>query len=116
MKIEEKLALSEKPVVFLTEGTFLKVYNQSFYVVNQLLGFKLKPTIKYIKKIDQIIIHGGFPAFVINKRCPNAAPTIYGYELIKDYDLSGYANWHQLQCEIIKNKAAQYSADKFNGN
>jgi hypothetical protein len=50
MKIEEKLALSEKPVVFLTEGTFLKVYNQSFYVVNQLLGFKLKPTIKYIKK------------------------------------------------------------------
>lgn len=107
MEIEQKLALSENPVAFLTEGTFLKLYNQSFYVVNQLLGFKLKPIVKHIKKIDQIIVYGGFPASVINKRYPSATPTIHGYELISDYDLSGYTNWYQQQCQLIQNRPHQ---------
>ncbi|MWN06820.1 hypothetical protein GQ598_10860 [Gilliamella sp. Pas-s95] len=71
MEIEQKLTLSENPIHFLKEGLFLKAYNQSFYVMSQLLGFNLKPIIKHIKKLDQIVVCGGFPANVINKRYPN---------------------------------------------
>ena len=55
MNIEDKIALSKSPVQFIAEGNFLKLYNQSLYVVQQLLGFNLKATAKYIKKIDEII-------------------------------------------------------------
>ncbi|MWN32970.1 hypothetical protein GQ596_11020, partial [Gilliamella sp. Pra-s60] len=89
MEIEQRLALSENPINFLREGLFLKTYNQSFYVMTQLLGFNIKPIIKHIKKLDQIIVCGGFPANIINKRCPKAVSTVYGYELLDDYDLSG---------------------------
>ncbi|SCC06474.1 hypothetical protein GA0061081_104169, partial [Gilliamella bombicola] len=92
---------------FLKEGLFLKAYNQSFYVMSQLLGFNLKPIIKHIKKLDQIVVCGGFPANVINKRFPNAVPTIHGYELLDDYDLSGYQAWYQQQCQLYQKRKNQ---------
>jgi hypothetical protein len=54
MEIEQRLVLSENPIHFLREGLFLKTYNQSFYVMTQLLGFNIKPIIKHIKKLDQM--------------------------------------------------------------
>ena len=51
MNIEEKIALSKSPVQFIAEGNFLKLYNQSLYVVQQLLGFNLKVT--YRKKVEE---------------------------------------------------------------
>ncbi|MWN31494.1 hypothetical protein GQ596_03410 [Gilliamella sp. Pra-s60] len=107
MKIEEKLALSETPISLLKEGLFLKAYNQSFYVLNQLLGFNLKPLIDHVKKLDRVIIHGGFPVSVINKRVPNAVLTVYGYKLLGDYDLSGYQAWYQQQCHLYQKRKAQ---------
>ena len=107
MEIEQRLALSENPIHFLREGLFLKTYNQSFYVMTQLLGFNIKPIIKHIKKLDQIIVCGGFPANIINKRCPKAVPTVYGYELLDDYDLSGYQAWYQQQCQLYQKRKAQ---------
>jgi hypothetical protein len=112
MNIEEKLQLSQKPVNFIVEGSFLKVYNQSFYVVQQLLGFKLKAAIKYIKKIDQIIVCGGFPAAAITKRYPNATPTLTGYELISHYDLSGYDKWYESQCQLFYTKTGKSEEPK----
>ena len=107
MNIEEKIALSKRPVQFIAEGNFLKLYNQSLYVVQQLLGFNLKATAKYIKKIDEIIICGGFPTRSITKRYPNASPNLTGYELLGDYDLSGYELWYQKHCQIPKQKTPQ---------
>lgn len=107
MNIEEKIALSKNPVQFIAEGNFLKLYNQSLYVVEQLLGFNLKVTAKYIKKIDEIIICGGFPTRSITKRYPNASPNLTGYELLGDYDLSGYELWYQKHCQIPKQKTPQ---------
>ncbi|MCX8585625.1 MULTISPECIES: hypothetical protein [unclassified Gilliamella] len=107
MNIEEKIALSKRPVQFIAEGNFLKLYNQSLYVVEQLLGFNLKVTAKYIKKIDQIIVCGGFPTRSITKRYPNANPNLTGYELLGDYDLSGYELWYQKHCQIPKQKTPQ---------
>ncbi|MCX8593842.1 hypothetical protein [Gilliamella sp. B3367] len=107
MNIEEKIALSKSPVQFIAEGNFLKLYNQSLYVVQQLLGFNLKATAKFIKKIDQIIVCGGFPTRSITKRYPNASPNLTGYELIGDYDLSGYELWYQNHCQIPKQKTPQ---------
>ena len=104
MNIEDKIALSKRPVQFIAEGNFLKLYNQSLYVVEQLLGFSLKVTAKYIKKIDEIIICGGFPTSSITKRYPNASPNLTGYELLGDYDLSGYDLWYQKHCQIPKQK------------
>lgn len=105
MDIEQKLALSQQPIIFFTEGSFLKVYNHSFYVVSQLLGFKLKPIIKYIKKIDQIIIYGGFPVNIIHQRYPSASVISQGYQLKRSYDLSGYALWYQQHCRAIKDNS-----------
>ena len=107
MNIEDKIALSKRPVQFIAEGNFLKLYNQSLYVVEQLLGFNLKVTAKYIKKIDEIIICGGFPTRSITKRYPNASPNLTGYELLGDYDLSGYELWYQKHCQIPKQKTPQ---------
>ncbi|MCX8594789.1 hypothetical protein [Gilliamella sp. B3367] len=107
MNIEDKIALSKSPVQFIAEGNFLKLYNQSLYVVEQLLGFSLKVTAKYIKKIDQIIVCGGFPTRSITKRYPNASPNLTGYELLGDYDLSGYDLWYQKHCQIPKQKTPQ---------
>ena len=107
MNIEDKIALSKSPVQFIAEGNFLKLYNQSLYVVEQLLGFNLKVTAKYIKKIDEIIICGGFPTRSITKRYPNASPNLTGYELLGDYDLSGYELWYQKHCQIPKQKTPQ---------
>ena len=107
MNIEDKIALSKRPVQFIAEGNFLKLYNQSLYVVQQLLGFNLKVTAKYIKKIDQIIVCGGFPTRSITKRYPNANPNLTGYELLGDYDLSGYELWYQKHCQIPKQKTPQ---------
>ncbi|MCX8585973.1 MULTISPECIES: hypothetical protein [unclassified Gilliamella] len=107
MNIEDKIALSKSPVQFIAEGNFLKLYNQSLYVVQQLLGFNLKATAKYIKKIDEIIICGGFPTRSITKRYPNASPNLTGYELLGDYDLSGYELWYQKHCQIPKQKTPQ---------
>ncbi|MCX8663220.1 hypothetical protein [Gilliamella sp. B2911] len=107
MNIEDKIALSKSPVQFIAEGNFLKLYNQSLYVVQQLLGFNLKATAKYIKKIDEIIICGGFPTRSITKRYPNASPNLTGYELLGDYDLSGYDLWYQKHCQIPKQKTPQ---------
>ena len=107
MNIEDKIALSKRPVQFIAEGNFLKLYNQSLYVVQQLLGFNLKATAKYIKKIDEIIICGGFPTRSITKRYPNASPNLTGYELLGDYDLSGYNLWYQKHCQIPKQKTPQ---------
>ena len=107
MNIEDKIALSKRPVQFIAEGNFLKLYNQSLYVVQQLLGFNLKATAKYIKKIDEIIICGGFPTRSITKRYPNASPNLTGYELLGDYDLSGYELWYQKHCQIPKQKTPQ---------
>ena len=107
MNIEDKIALSKRPVQFIAEGNFLKLYNQSLYVVEQLLGFNLKATAKYIKKIDQIIVCGGFPTRSITKRYPNASPNLTGYELLGDYDLSGYELWYQKHCQIPKQKTPQ---------
>ena len=107
MNIEDKIALSKSPVQFIAEGNFLKLYNQSLYVVEQLLGFNLKVTAKYIKKIDEIIICGGFPTRSITKRYPNASPNLTGYELLGDYDLSGYNLWYQKHCQIPKQKTPQ---------
>lgn len=104
MDIEQKLILSQQPIIFFTEGSFLKVYNHSFYVISQLLGFKLKPIIKHIKKIDQIIIYGGFPANVIYQRYPQAKPISHGYQLKGHYDLRGYAHWYQQQSQIIQHR------------
>ncbi|MCX8598408.1 MULTISPECIES: hypothetical protein [unclassified Gilliamella] len=107
MNIEDKIALSKRPVQFIAEGNFLKLYNQSLYVVQQLLGFNLKATAKYIKKIDEIIICGGFPTRSITKRYPNASPNLTGYELLGNYDLSGYELWYQKHCQIPKQKTPQ---------
>ena len=107
MNIEDKIALSKRPVQFIAEGNFLKLYNQSLYVVEQLLGFNLKVTAKFIKKIDQIIVCGGFPTRSITKRYPNASPNLTGYELLGDYDLSGYELWYQKHCQIPKQKTPQ---------
>ena len=107
MNIEDKIALSKRPVQFIAEGNFLKLYNQSLYVVQQLLGFNLKATAKYIKKIDEIIICGGFPTRSITKRYPNASPNLTGYELLGDYDLSGYNLWYQKHCQVPKQKTPQ---------
>lgn len=107
MNIEDKIALSKRPVQFIAEGNFLKLYNQSLYVVQQLLGFNLKATAKYIKKIDEIIICGGFPTRSITKRYPNASPNLTGYELLGDYDLSGYELWYQNHCQVPKQKTPQ---------
>ncbi|OCG34924.1 hypothetical protein A9G26_00965 [Gilliamella sp. Bim1-2] len=49
MEIKQKLALSDNSIHFFREGLFLKIYNQSFYVMTQLLEFNIKPIIKHIK-------------------------------------------------------------------
>ena len=67
MNIEEKIALSKRPVQFIAEGNFLKLYNQSLYVVQQLLGFNLKATAKYIKKLMKLLFAVGFlPVLLLN--------------------------------------------------
>ncbi|MCX8670942.1 hypothetical protein J3U22_05940 [Gilliamella sp. B2865] len=67
MNIEDKIALSKSPVQFIAEGNFLKLYNQSLYVVEQLLGFNLKVMAKYIKKLMKLLFAVDFlPVLLLN--------------------------------------------------
>lgn len=98
MRIEEKLAISERSgyLSLIDEGLFLRIYNQSAYIVNALQKQKLVLSCNVIKKLDnRQIVYCGFPKSSLAQRVSNAEKTKWGFEVKGDFDLTDYSNWFQ---------------------
>jgi len=104
MDIQQKLKFSQQTnqISFIKDsGLFCGLYNQSAYIVTELLHYDLKLRAKAIKKIyHQIVISCGIPITSVTKRFPNAIETEWGFQLIGDFDLSCYLQWRE---KIISN-------------
>ena len=104
MGIQQKLKLSQQTnqISFIKDsGLFCGLYNQSAYIVTELLHYDLKLRAKTIKKINhQVVISCGIPITSVTKRFPNSVETEWGFQLIGDFDLSCYLQWRE---KIISN-------------
>jgi len=104
MDIQQKLKLSQQTnqISFIKDsGLFCGLYNQSAYIVTELLHYDLKLRAKAIKKMNhQVVISCGIPITSVTKRFPNAVETEWGFQLIGDFDLSCYLQWRE---KIISN-------------
>ncbi|OCG15585.1 hypothetical protein A9G09_04345 [Gilliamella sp. wkB292] len=101
MKIDEKLDLLNQyqGILLFREGLFLRAYNQSAYILNEILGQQLK--LKFYQAAgarNQWIVKCGFPANKINERLPGAALTSFGYRIAGDFDLTDYGQWFGRRC------------------
>ena len=86
MDIQQKLKLSQQTnqISFIKDiGLFCGLYNQSAYIVTELLDYHLKLRAKPKKKINnQIVISCGIPITSVTKRFPNKVKTEWGFQLI----------------------------------
>lgn len=108
MNIQEKLTLTKCSTglcIIKDNGLFCSLYNQSAYIITQLLHYPLKLHIKTIKKLNnEVIISCGLPVKSVLTYFPKAHQTNWGYELEGDYDLSDYWIW---RTDIMKNATHQ---------
>lgn len=101
MKIDKKLDLLSQyqGILLFREGLFLRAYNQSAYILNEILGLQLK--LKFYQATgarNQWIVKCAFPANKINERLPGATLTSFGYLIAGDFDLTNYGQWFARRC------------------
>ena len=57
-------------ILLFEEGLFLKAYEQSAFALHS--KWKLKPTCKYVKTVDQLVVSVGFPKMALKNYFPDA--------------------------------------------
>ena len=99
MDIQQKLKFSQQTnqISFIKDsGLFCGLYNQSAYIVTELLHYDLKLRAKAIKKMNhQVVISCGIPITSVTKRFPNAVETEWGFQILGEFDLSYYSQWRE---------------------
>ena len=99
MDIQQKLKLSQQTnqISFIKDsGLFCGLYNQSAYIVTELLHYDLKLRAKPIKKMNhQIVISCGIPITSVKKSFPNAVEIDWGFQILGEFDLSRYLQWRK---------------------
>ncbi|OTQ37037.1 hypothetical protein [Gilliamella apis] len=96
MLIEKKLLLTRQPnrACFIGNGLFCNLYEQSAYIVCELLGVDLKLRVETIKKLNnEKLIVTGFPNAKVLGKFPEAIKTQWGYVLQDKFDLQGFSAW-----------------------
>ena len=85
-------------VNFINAGAFVRVYNQSFFILTERFGKKLASIKRNIKSVNnQFVIMGGFPTINVKAFYPLAVETDWGYQLTTNYGLTGYDVWLEWQ-------------------
>lgn len=124
MLIKKKLAISNRSnyLSLIDEGFFLKAYNQSAYIINQVLKQDLKLCCNIIKKLNnQPIVYCAFPKNQITNRFHSANKTTWGFEVQGEFDLTSYQDWFDImvQCyavRFVKNYQTVHQSKKINCN
>lgn len=111
MNTQEKINLTENcsAVCFIKDsGLFCRLYNQSAYIVTQLLKRSLKLQVKQIKKLDnQYVISCGLPIKSVLTYFPHVNKTDWGYQLNGEFDTQAYPKWRTEQILLAENKIKQ---------
>lgn len=97
MKMMDILALQKAlgGLLLFKKGLFLRTYNESTYILTQLLHEDLKVNCYKVKYLNnRVVIESAFPYSSLNKRLPIAVETTFGAMVLGDYDLSGYKLWY----------------------
>lgn len=103
MNIEDKLQLQVElgGVLLFREGLFLKAYNESCFILNELLNQNLKVKSYRLKCLKgRAIVECAFQHAKLAKRLPKAVETDFGARLCGEFDLQQYQTWHAKQCQI----------------
>lgn len=98
MLIEEKIKISSRRnyISLIEEGLFLKAYNQSAFIVNQVFQQNLKLSCNIVKKLqNQMIVYCAFPKIQVNKRFSKAHKTSWGFEIRGEFNLTFYEDWFE---------------------
>lgn len=101
MKIIDKLALQSRVngLLLFRDGLFLKSYNQSTYILTELLGQNLKIKCYQVKCLNnQMVIECAFPYSKLTHRLPMAVETAFGARLSEQFNLEGYDKWYERCC------------------
>lgn len=96
MHITEKLEISRRLgyLSLIDEGSFLRIYNQSAYIISELYQQKLKIMHNILGKLNNYpIVYCGFPKRNLSFHFNNAQKMEWGYQIAGDFDLSGYQMW-----------------------
>ncbi|TSJ92014.1 hypothetical protein FPQ14_01790 [Gilliamella apicola] len=117
INIKEKLKVSQRQgfLSLIDEGSFLRIYNQSAFIVTQILQRHFKISAHTIGKFQQYqFVYCAFPKRNLHFHFENIRKTAWGYELAGEYDLADYDNWFkqffvQTNKNLNKNITAQES-------
>ena len=117
IKINDKLEISQRQgfLSLIDEGSFLRIYNQSAFIVTQILQRHFKISAHTIGKFQQYhFVYCAFPKRNLHFHFENIRKTAWGYELAGEYDLADYDNWFkqffvQTNKNLNKNITAQES-------
>lgn len=94
--LTKKLTISSR-IGFLSlidEGNFLRIYNQSAYIINKIFQQNLKIATNILNKSQKCsIVYCGFPKRNLSLHFNNAQKMEWGYQIAGDFDLSGYQMW-----------------------
>lgn len=121
MTIDELLVLQRKTkdLVLIKEGKYLSAYNESCYILTQLLGFELDIEAIRLKRVGSAIGHNSRSGYQSGKKqgeldswamvckltletlqsyLPDIKQTDFGARLSKRFDLLGYMDWYKDNC------------------
>ncbi|PXY91875.1 hypothetical protein [Gilliamella apis] len=96
IKINDKLEISQRQgfLSLIDEGSFLRIYNQSAFIITQILQHNFKISAHTIGKFQQYhFVYCAFPKRNLHFHFENIRKTAWGYELTGEYDLVDYDNW-----------------------
>ena len=117
INIKEKLKVSQRQgfLSLIDEGSFLRIYNQSAFIVTQILQHNFKISAHTIGKFQQYqFVYCAFPKRNLHFYFKNIHKTAWGYQLTGEYDLADYDNWFkqffaQTNNNLNKNITTQQS-------
>ena len=117
IKINDKLEISQRQgfLSLIDEGSFLRIYNQSAFIITQKLQHNFKISAHTIGKFQQYhFVYCAFPKRNLHFYFKNIHKTAWGYQLTCEYDLADYDNWFkqffvQTNKKLNKNITAQQS-------
>lgn len=105
MNIYEKLNLQQQyhGVLLFREGLFLRAYNESAFILTQILKHNLKLKFYKAKKANnKWIVMCAFPCNKLNARVPNSVKTDFGYHLAGNFNLTDYSSWFKQRCYLAQ--------------
>ena len=117
IKINDKLEISQRQgfLSLIDEGSFLRIYNQSAFIITQKLQHNFKISAHTIGKFQQYhFVYCAFPKRNLHFYFKNIHKTAWGYQLTGEYDLADYDNWFkqffaQTNNNLNKNITTQQS-------